>query len=45
MTTTPIKSHRLAALIVVASLAFLGACANKGINPVAELTTARASVA
>ena len=44
MNTPRIKTPRLAAIIVAASVTLLGACASKGINPVAELTTARASI-
>lgn len=44
MNTSRIKTTRFAALMLAASLTLLGACASKGINPVAELTTARASI-
>ena len=44
MNTFRIKNRRLLALVLAASAIFLGACASKGINPVAELTTARASI-
>ncbi len=39
-----IPKRRLSALAVVASVLLLGACASKGVNPVAELATARASI-
>lgn len=37
-------TRRLSALAVVASALLLGACASKGVNPVAELATAQASI-
>lgn len=38
------QHHRLSAVAVLATVLFLGACASKGVSPVAELATARASV-
>lgn len=43
--THPLLSRRsVAALAAAASIALLGACASKGVNPVAELATAQASI-
>lgn len=39
-----LSKRRLSALAVLSSALLVGACASKGVNPVAELTTARASI-
>lgn len=44
MNHTFLSKRSLSALTVVASIALLGACASKGVNPVAELATAQASI-
>ncbi|MDP1690822.1 MAG: DUF4398 domain-containing protein [Burkholderiaceae bacterium] len=45
MKTQRIPSRMTAMISALGLLALLGACASKGIAPVAELTTARASIA
>lgn len=44
MNTSTSPHRRLSALAVLVTALLLGACASKGINPVAELTTARSSI-
>ena len=42
---TNIPTRRLSSIAVLATVLFLGACATKGVSPVAELATARSSIA
>lgn len=44
MKPTTASTRRLSALAVLATALLLGACASKGVSPVAELTTARSSI-